>query len=335
MNSFLAQLATLQREAAQAIAAAPDAAELMQMEKRYLGRKGTLTMLLKTLPSLPAQERSAAGKQANEAMRALQHAVATRRNTLTPSAGAADHAFRLALPPLREPHGTHHPLTQMQDRMIEIFRTMGYEVLDGPEIERARYNFDLLRIPEHHPARDLWDTFYVEHPQRATGPATPLLRTHVTALQLRVMEKRKPPIRYVSAGRIFRHEATDATHEADFFQFDGLAIDKGITFSDLLGTLEAFCIALFGSATEIKFQPSFFPFVEPGAELLMKGARGWMEMLGCGMVHPDVLRSMRVDPSVYSGFAFGMGIDRLAMYYHQIPDIRLSYQGDLRFLEQF
>lgn len=327
------QLATLEHDAVEALHAARDAAELHKIEKQYLGRKGQLAELLSRVAAAPPTERPSLGKQGNAAKKAIEQAVAERRASL--AAGQASSPEDLSLPAIPQELGHRHPLMVMRQRMTDIFARMGYEVQDGPEIELAKYNFDLLNIPENHPARDVWDTFYVEGGPSARGPNTPLLRTHVSALQLRVMGKRKPPVRFVAPGRIFRHEATDMTHEANFFQFDGLAIEQGLTFGNLLGTIETFFRALFGNDVEIRAQPSYFPFVEPGAEVLMKGHHGWMEMLGCGMVHPAVLKHMGINPRQYSGFAFGMGIDRLMMYYYNVPDVRLSYSGDLRFLQQF
>lgn len=333
--TFIDHLHDLVAQANAAIRNAQGAEELFHMEKRFLGRKGTITAFLKSLEALPVAERPKAGAEANTVKRKLQQAFQSRRTELSDSTDHADDAFTLSLPGVPQATGTIHPLMAMQDRIVDVFRTMGYEVLYGPEIELAKYNFDLLRIPENHPARDVWDTFYIEADKTLSGANTPLLRTHISPMQIRVMETRTPPIRFISPGRVFRHEATDATHEANYFYCEGLAIDRGLTFGDLFGTLESFFKALFGEKAEIRAQPSFFPFVEPGAEILMKGPKGWMEMLGCGMVHPDVLHNMRVNPKAFSGFAFGIGIDRLMLQYHHIPDIRLSYQGDLRFLEQF
>lgn len=309
-----------------------DEQELFGVEKKYLGRKGLLTQVLKQVKDLTPEEKRTQGSEANNARYALEAALTKRRRALLTAGNAAGD---LELPAKKLESGSAHPLMTMQQRIEDIFVQMGYEILYGPEIENAKYNFDLLNIPEKHPARDVWDTFYVEDPKHRMGPATPLLRTHISPMQVRVMEKRKPPIRFISPGRVFRHEATDATHEANYFYNEGLVIERGISFGDMLGTLDAFFKALFGEDAETRAQPSFFPFVEPGAELLMKGSHGWMEMLGCGMVHPTVLKNMGVDPKEFSGFAFGMGIDRIMMYYNDVRDIRLSYSGDLRFLKQF
>lgn len=329
------QLAQMSQEIRTALSRVENAAALETLDKRYFGRHGLFTVLLKSIQQLPGADRPKAGAEANKVKNELERVFQARRTELSGSANNFDDEFMLSLQGVVLTSGTVHPLMSMQDAIVDIFRTMGYEVLYGPEIELAKYNFDLLRIPENHPARDVWDTFYIEADKKLAGPDVPLLRTHISPMQLRVMEKRTPPIRFISPGRVFRHEATDATHEANYFYCEGMAIDRGLTFGDLLGTLEAFFKALFGPEAEIRAQPSYFPFVEPGAEILMKGEHGWMEMLGCGMIHPEVLRNMRVNPKEYSGFAFGIGIDRLMLYYYGVPDVRMSYQGDLRFLEQF
>lgn len=351
------RLSKLREDVLTALSRIEHISALETLEKRYFGRHGSFTILLKSIQQLPGAERPKAGATVNTIKRELHQAFQTRRTELSGSANAVDDEFTLSLPGVPQTTGTVHPLMSMQDKIVDIFRTMGYEVLYGPEIELAKYNFDLLRIPENHPARDVWDTFYIEADRSldsardvaskknnekkirndapTSGPDVPLLRTHISPMQLRVMETRKPPIRFISPGRVFRHEATDATHEANYFYCEGVAIDKGLTFGHLLGTLEAFFKVLFGPKAKIRAQPSYFPFVEPGAEILMQGEHGWMEMLGCGMIHPEVLHNMRVNPKEYSGFAFGIGIDRVMMYYHNIPDVRMSYQGDLRFLQQF
>lgn len=331
--AFRDELAKIYQSAKRDIHTAGSEQALFAAEKKYLGRKGALTLLVKHVKDLSGAERKAAGEQANAALRDLKTQVAARRKKIL--AQGARSQEDLTLPGLKQEVGTAHPLMRMQQRVEDIFVHMGYEVLSGPEIEKAKYNFDLLNIPEKHPARDVWDTFYIADPKKRKGAERPLLRTHISPMQVRVMEKRNAPIRFISPGRVFRHEATDSSHEANYFYCEGLAIEHGLSFGDLLGTLDAFFKELFGKDVQTRAQPSFFPFVEPGAEVLMQGSKGWMEMLGCGMVHPTVLKNMGVDPKKYSGFAFGMGLDRLMMYYNEVNDIRLSYQGDLRFLAQF
>lgn len=222
--------------------------------------------------------------------------------------------------------GHLNPLTQFMRRACKVFTDLGFEIYEGPEIETVKYNFDLLNIPEDHPARDAWDTFYLKDGR--------LLRTHTSPCQLRAMEGRKPPVRIIVPGRCYRHEATDATHEATFYQLEGFAIDKNITFSDLVGTLDYFVKKIFGPDTKTRFFPSFYPFTEPSMDVAIK-TQNWLEILGSGMIHPDVLKNMKLDPKKWQGFAFGMGIDRLMMLLNGVDDIRLSYSGDLRFLKQF
>lgn len=334
-NTLAEQLNALQSEAERTAASAASLGELSQLEQEYLSRKGNLSQLLGKLNAVPAAERPRLGQIANRAKQAITKAFAERKAALSSDTSDASDDFLLQLPGLAEPMGSRHPLMIVQQRVNDIFASMGYDILLGPDIELAKYNFDLLNIPQEHPARDIMDTFYVENRRAARGGDVPLLRTHISPMQIRVMEERKPPIRFISPGRIFRHEATDTTHEANYSYCEGLAIEKGLTLGDLMGTLETLFQKLFGAETKVRFQPSFYPFVEPGGELLMLGSKGWMEMLGCGMIHPRVLKNMRVDPREYSGFAFGLGLDRIMMYYYQIPDVRLSYRGDLRFLEQF
>lgn len=330
---LLDRLQGKQKEFLAALALASSHDAVLSVEKSFFGRKGSFTVLMKQINDLPDAERPALGKRANELKREMEETLRQRRAAL--GGGRKKAVEDITLPGTVERVGSRHPLMVVQQRIEDIFRTMGYEILYGPEIELAKYNFDLLRIPENHPARDVWDTFYVGGVKPKTSAETPLLRTHISPMQIRVMEKRRPPIRMISPGRVFRHEATDATHEANYFYCEGMAIDRALTFGDLMGTLREFFRTLFGPDVEIRSQPSFFPFVEPGAEMLMKSKHGWLEMLGCGMIHPEVLRNMRIDPKEFSGFAFGIGIDRLAMFLHTIPDIRLSYLGDLRFLQQF
>jgi len=223
--------------------------------------------------------------------------------------------------------GHLHPLTQFIRKTVKVFEKLGFEIVEGPEIETEWYNFDSLRMFADHPARDVQDTFWLKDGR--------LLRTHTTSLQVRTMEKRKPPVRILVPGRCFRHEATDASHETNFYQVDGFAIERSIRMSDLIGTLDYFVKEIFGKDIKIRIRPSYFPFVEPGMEMDIGLKRGWEEILGAGMIHPDVLKNMGLDPKKWSGFAFGIGLDRLMMLYFGVLDIRLSYSGDLKFLKQF
>lgn len=246
--------------------------------------------------------------------------------------------------------GRHHPITQTLTQIVSIFNSLGFTVASGPEIETEYYNFDALNIPPNHPARDMWDTFWIKDPEgisNSKSQMSKLLRTHTSPVQIRYMEKNKPPIRVIAPGKVFRHEATDATHEAQFFQFEGLAVGEDIQLAHLKGTLTAFCGQFFGPETEIRFRPSYFPFTEPSVEVDVscfkcnkKGCAmcknsGWIEILGGGMVHPSVLTACSIDPKQYRGFAFGAGVDRLIMTKYGIPDVRMLYNGDLRLVNQF
>lgn len=336
--NFTTQLERLAAEMEKALQTATTPSSLDGVDKRYLGRKGSITLLIKELTKVPAAERPKLGQLANATKQRLAAMVSERLKRLSPS---APRQFDATLPGIRVHIGHVHPLTQTIRKITDIFRSMGFELVEGPEVELERYNFDLLNIPPDHPARDLQDTFYVG------GSGHRVLRTHTSPVQLRAMEHRRPPVRLIVPGRVYRHEATDASHDAAFFQCEGLVIDKNVRFTDLLGTIDDFLKSFFGSAVVTRAQASYFPFVEPGAEIAMrclicsgKGCSvckqsGWLEMMGCGMVHPAVLKNMKVDPKVFSGFAFGMGIDRLMMLALGIHDIRLSYSGDLRFLKQF
>ncbi len=333
------QLEKLQQEALQTLANAKDPAAWDAWEIRYLGRKGELAAILAGIPALPPSERAGIGTLAAQVKQALQHALAEARQQ---TSGASDHSHFDPTWPGHSPSIGHlHPVSAFVEKAVQFFSTLGYAVADGPEVETTANNFDRLNIPPNHPARDLWDTYYL-NPQRAGL----LLRTHTSPVQVRYMETHKPPVYVVCPGRVFRHEATDASHETNFSQLEGLAIDRDLHLTDLLGTLQAFLRHMFGKV-KMQVRPSFFPFVEPGVEVHMscllcggKGCSackqaGWLEMLGAGMVHPTVLKNMHVDATKYSGFAFGIGIDRMVMLLHGIPDVRLLLSGDQRFLEQF
>ncbi|MFA6098243.1 MAG: phenylalanine--tRNA ligase subunit alpha [Patescibacteria group bacterium] len=313
--------------------------ELKQFEINFFGRKGELANLMKNLKDLPQNERPAAGQMANRVKSEILQAFQERSSRFASAEKINVSKIEKTWPAPKKNIGHLHPLTQFIKKVEDIFISMGFEIVDGPEAETVRNNFDLLNIPKNHPARDAWDTYYLEGGW--------LLRTHTSPVQLHAMEKRKPPVRLIAPGRAFRHEATDASHETTFYQCEGLVIDQCISVANLINTLEEFLKAIFGNKVKIRVRPEFYPFVEPGLDVDMqclicggKGCsvckqRGWLEMLGSGMVHPVVLENMGVDPEKYSGYAFGLGIDRLMMLYHGINDIRLSYSGDLRFIEQF
>ncbi|MFA6909033.1 MAG: phenylalanine--tRNA ligase subunit alpha [Patescibacteria group bacterium] len=314
-------------------------ADLDAVNVKFLGRRGELAELMKKLPSLPAEERPDAGMRANDVKRQIQAALENRALSFGGDKPKAKSTLDVTWPGVKIPRGHLHPITQFIRKVEDIFVSMGFEVVDGPEVDTEKNNFDLLNIPKDHPSRDIMDTFYL------TNGA--VLRTHTSPVQLRAMETRKPPVRLVYPGRTFRHEATDASHETTFYQYECLVIDQGITVANLLDALNSFFKTLFGPQVKIRVVSSYFPFVEPGLEVSMsclicegKGCSvckktGWLEMLGSGMVHPRVLTNMGIDPEKYSGYAFGGGLDRLVMLYYGIDDIRLLYGGDLRFLEQF
>ncbi|MBQ2773631.1 MAG: phenylalanine--tRNA ligase subunit alpha [Clostridia bacterium] len=309
---------------------------------RYLGKKGELTAVLRGMGALTPEERPLIGQMANE-VRAEIEAALTARVAEEKEKALNDRLARekldVTMPGTPSRMGHQHPLTRAQREMEEIFIGMGFEIAEGPEVEYDYYNFKALNIPENHPARDTQDTFYITD--------NILLRSQTSPVQVRVMEKQSPPIRVISPGRVYRSDALDATHSPLFHQMEGLVVDKGITMSDLKGTLETFAKKMFGEETKIRFRPHHFPFTEPSAEVDVscfvcggKGCRvckgeGWIEILGAGMVHPFVLENCGIDPEVYSGFAFGMGLERVTMTRYGIDDIRLFYENDERFLKQF
>ena len=315
----------------------------------YLGRRGRMTQILRGLGSLDPDERRKAGAAANEAKRLLEESLTGRETALKKAedAGAPDQdAIDVTLPGWPVWSGGLHPTTQTVRRICDAFVSMGFQVMEGPEVEWDHYNFEMLNIPKDHPARDMWNTLWIDHTDKS-GDMPMLLRTHTSPMQARIMESTRPPVRVVVPGKCYRYEATDATHEWHFFQIEGLAVDRGITLADLKGTLFEFARRIFGEDRRVRFRCDYFPFVEPGAEMAIdcficrgEGCRicrqtGWIEILGAGMVHPKVLEGVGYDPNIYTGFAFGMGVERIAMLQHGIEDIRLFYSNDLRFLRQF
>ncbi len=316
--------------------------ELEELRVRLLGKKGELTELLRGMGALPAEERPKMGQLVNQLRSSLEEAMAERETALRDAVRQARlqaETLDVTMPGAATPEGGLHPLSSVLDRLIDIFVSMGFDVVDGPEVETDHYNFEALNVPKDHPARDMQDTFYL-------GPNL-LLRTQTSAAQIRTMETRKPPIRIICPGRVYRADEVDATHSPVFHQVEGLVVDKGITMCDLKGVLEQFAHEIYGEDTKVRFRPSFFPFTEPSVEVDVscpecggKGCRvckgeGWIEILGAGMVHPRVLSGCGIDPEVYSGFAFGIGLDRLTTTRHKISDIRLLFENDLRFLQQF
>ena len=335
-------LEQIRRTAEELIAAAADEKAVEELRVRFLGKKGEVTAILKQMGKLSAEERPVVGALANEVRQEIDDAIRSRMTQLAEAAmneRLASETLDVTLPGTLPVQGGRHPFQQVLDELKEIFLGMGFDVVSGPEVELDHYNFEMLNMPKSHPARDTQDTFYITE--------NILLRTQTSGMQIRTMEKTQPPIRIIAPGRVYRSDAVDATHSPLFHQIEGLVVDKGITFSDLKGTLEVFIKKLYGPDTRVRFRPHHFPYTEPSAEMDMscfkcggKGCplcknEGWIEILGCGMVHPQVLENCGIDPEVYSGFAFGVGLERITMMRYAIDDMRLLYENDLRFLKQF
>ena len=319
-----------------------DDIQVEDIRVKYLGKKGELTKILRGMKDLSKEERPVIGKLANEIRNTLESAIeetSSKIKKLKRESKLESEVIDITMPGRKQVIGKRHPLEQTLEEMKQIFISMGFSIEDGPEVEKDYYNFEALNIPKNHPARGEQDTFYIND--------NVVLRTQTSPTQIRTMEKQKPPIKMISPGKVYRSDAVDATHSPIFYQMEGLVVDKGITFANLKGTLELFAKKMFGSEMKTKFRPHHFPFTEPSAEMdatcfvcngkgckVCKG-EGWIELLGCGMVHPQVLRNCGIDPEVYSGFAFGMGVDRMVMLKYGIDDIRNMYESDVRFLNQF
>jgi phenylalanyl-tRNA synthetase alpha chain len=334
-------IAALQAAAVEEIAAAADLASLDQARVRYLGKNGELTALLKQLGTLPPEERPAAGQEINQAKVAVQTAIDARKGVLEEavlSTRLSAERIDVSLPGRGRPPGGLHPVTRAMRRIERLFGNAGFAVVEGPEVEDAYHNFEALNIPEHHPARAMHDTFYFD--------AELLLRTHTSPVQIRVMEEQSPPLKIIAPGRVYRCDS-DLTHTPMFHQVEGLLVDEQVSFADLKGVLYDFLRNFFERDLDLRFRPSYFPFTEPSAEVDIQcvicggsGCRvckhtGWLEVLGCGMVYPEVFRHVGIDPDRYLGYAFGMGVERLAMLRYGIDDIRLNFDNDLRYLRQF
>lgn len=323
-------LETLLAQGKQAVAETDTLAALDEIRVQYLGKKGELTQLLKGLGKLSAEERPAAGALINEAKEALQADITARREKLESAALEAKLAAEtvdVTLPGRGQSVGGLHPVTRTLERIEAFFGSIGYSVAEGPEIEDDYHNFEALNIPAHHPARAMHDTFYFD--------AHTLLRTHTSPVQVRTMEAQQPPIRIICPGRVYRCDY-DQTHSPMFHQVEGLLVDRNITFADLKGTLEQFLREFFEEDVKVRFRPSYFPFTEPSIEVdIDRGDGKWLEVLGCGMVHPKVFEYSGIDPEEFTGFAFGMGVERLAMLRYGVDDLRLFFENDLRFLGQF
>lgn len=316
--------------------------DIESIKIKYLGKKGELTSILRGMGSLSNEERPIIGKLANEVREAIEVYITNVTRDIKENEKLeklSKETIDISLPGKKQIIGKRHPLDLTLESMKEIFMSMGFSIEEGPEVELDYYNFEALNIPKNHPARSEQDTFYINEKV--------VLRTQTSPVQVRVMENQKPPIKMISPGKVYRSDAADATHSPIFYQMEGLVIDKGITFADLKGTLDIFAKKMFGSNVKTKFRPHHFPFTEPSAEMDAtcfvcegKGCNvcknsGWIELLGGGMVHPDVLRNCGIDPEVYSGFAFGFGVDRMVMLKYGIDDIRLLYESDIRFLKEF
>ena len=341
--SFLDQIEPLKQEALEQLRSAPDLAALEQVKGNYLGPQGKFTALMKQMGTLTKEEKPVAGKVINQTKGELDAVLQTRRAELELKAALPKEPTDFTLPGRRRLLGRAHPLTQVTDDIIRIFRKIGFVVADGPELEDEYHCFDALNTPADHPARDSQDTFYLAKEMVPTGGnhKPSLLRTHTSSVQIRVMEKQAPPIRIIVPGRVYRRDNADATHNPTFQQIEGLYVDKGVTIGDLKGTVEFVFKELLGKDVKLRFRPHYFSYTEPSFEidfssaLVKKMGKEWLELAGCGMVHPKVFENVGYDPEVWTGWAFGFGIERIAMLRYEINDIRLFYENDARFLNQF
>ena len=335
------KLNKIEEAALQSAAVAASEAELQQVRARYLGRKGEITAVMKGMGQLSPEERPLAGALANEVKDRLEAAFAERQEGLRlelMQQKLANERLDVTLPGRTRGRGYKHPITQVTEEIVTIFAALGFGVAEGPEIERDFYNFEALNIPKDHPARDMQDTFYVSEDV--------VLRTHTSPVQIRTMLEHKPPVRVIAPGTVYRRDS-DITHSPMFHQIEGFLVDRKVTFGDLKGILTTFITEFFGKNVDVRFRPSFFPFTEPSAEVDIQcvicggsgcrvcGQTGWLEILGSGMIDPEVFKSVDYDPELYSGFAFGMGIERIAMLKYGVNDLRLFFENDLRFLRQF
>lgn len=336
------QLEAIRQKALNELENAASIQDIEAVRIKFLGKKGELTGILKQMGKLSAEERPVVGQLANVIRSEIEAKIEEDSKSIAQKLQAEKlkaEKIDVTLPGKAKVLGSRHPLTVVLDDIKDIFIGMGFDIVDGPEVEKDYYNFESLNIPKDHPARDTQDTFYINE--------NIVLRTQTSPVQVRVMEKQQPPIRIISPGRVFRSDAVDATHSPLFHQIEGLVVDKGVSFADLKGTLEIFIKQLYGEDSVVRFRPHHFPFTEPSAEVdvqcfnchgagcpLCKG-EGWIEILGCGMVHPKVLETCNIDPEIYSGFAFGLGLERIAMRRYNINDLRLFFENDVRFLKQF
>lgn len=339
-NAKFMSLILIKNQAEKEIDAAKELKDLDAVWQKYFGKKGKISLLFKGIKNLPQEEKKQMGRELNEAKNEIEKKIEKKKNQLLDYLRSKSRSFKsidVSLPGNKIPQGHLHPLTKVLFECQEIFEKLGFEVVEGPDIESEWYNFDALNIPAWHPARDMWDTFWLKEPgdsKLKDNSQKYLLRTHTSPMQARYMEKHNPPIRIVVPGRCFRFEATDASHEIQFYQLEGLMVDKDISLAHLKAILIEFFRNFFGREIEMRFRPGYFPFTEPSIEVDINFEGRWMELLGAGMVHPNVFKNAGLNPKDCQGFAFGVGIDRLAMLKYKINDIRLFYSGDLRFLEQ-
>lgn len=353
------EIKKIERSAKTEVPKAKTNEELQRLKIQYLGREhGALTVILRGLKQLPEKERADIGKEANKLRNLLESLFEKRGHeleALTTESTLKTERIDVTRPGVRQKRGHLHPHTIVLDEIERIFGSMGFEVAEGPEVETEYYNFDALNIPANHPARDMWDTFWLRSNQKETMNKSKiqnpkdrlLLRTHTSPVQIRFMEKHNPPLRIIAPGRAYRYEATDASHEFQFYQVEGLMVDKTVSIANFKAVIESFFSQLFKTKIRTRLRPSYFPFVEPGFEVDIacvicgqKGCSpckktGWLEMMGAGMVHPNVFKAAGYNPKQWQGFAFGMGLDRIVMMKYKIPDVRLFHSGDLRFLKQF
>ncbi|MCD6400030.1 phenylalanine--tRNA ligase subunit alpha [candidate division WOR-3 bacterium] len=335
MNKTIEQI---KEEALKELEVASDSKKINDLSVRYLGRKGAVTQFLRTISSLPQEKRADAGKRANEIKKSLNKAFKEALMQTEARSAAIEDSIDVSLPGRMVSHGSLHPITQITRQICDIFSRLGFAIVEGPEVETDYYNFEALNIPKNHPARDMQDTFYISQ--------NVVLRTHTSPTQPRIMEKQEPPLRIIAPGKVYRCDS-DLTHTPMFQQVEGLLVDRQVSFGDLKGILTTFIHQIFDDQTSLRFRPSFFPFTEPSAEIDIrcvmcrgKGCRvcsqtGWLEIIGGGMVHPAVFKNVGYDTSIFTGFAFGMGIERIAMLKYGIDDIRKYYENDLKFLRQF
>ena len=328
-------IASLRKQALDEAESIEDVKQLESFRVKYLGRKGELTSVLRSLKDLSLNERRSLGEEANKLRRDLEEVIDFKHKEL--SAGGKEEIIDITRPGKKVQVGHLHPLTRIEDEIKEIFTSLNFSIVEGPELESEYYNFDALNIPPAHPARDMWDTFWLKQPKNAKERR--LMRTHTSPMQIRYMETHQPPFQIIVPGRVFRYEATDASHEINFYQLEGLMVDENISLANFKFIIEAFFKRLFKEKIEFRFRPSYFPFVEPAVEVdikfTTKGRGEWLEVMGAGMVHPRAFEAAHLNPRDLQGFAFGVGIERLAMIKYKIPDIRMFYTGDLKFINQF